>query len=292
MYIINEYQLQTVNSTTYIFSDTKAAKIPSKVLYEVLKELQQQQKFEISESALLALATRFQISLEQLKFVLINQLDILRPLASRKFRKIYLNIDDTLIGELLSDSFQDTYHVKNVTKDFSDYDKESLVIFYRNNYSSPEFKQLFQDLPDNVYLITAGIIHKILVIDNLYFNDCGLPTHLSNLHQLMAFLNSDISVTKDNWLLFYRSMLKNGVDVFPQPSVNACQKGFVAYTLYQFASQYTHFWKAQLPLDKINWFWHADLTSFNVHQEIAIHSAFSEYDMKINSTHLKQAELV
>ena len=50
-------------------------------------------------------------------------------------------------------------------------------------------------------------------------------------------------------------MLLNKVDEFPEPKINACQKAFVAYALYQFASQYTHFWKAPTTLDKINWFW-------------------------------------
>ena len=166
----------------------------------------------------------------------------------------------------------------------------SLVIFYRNNYSSHDFKRFYHHLPDDVYVITAGIIHNILLIDNLYFNQSGLPTHVSNLHQLMSFLNSELPSTKDNWLLFYRSMVKNNIDTFPDPKINSCQQGFVAYSLYQFISQYTHFWKNPTPLDQINWFWHVDLSSFNVHKEVAIHSPFSEYDMKLNLANIKLPE--
>lgn len=292
LYIINGYQLQFVNDSTYIFNDSKAAKIPNEVLFQFLTELRQQKHLEISESELEKLATSYQLPLEQLKKLLINQLDILRPLAARKFRHIYLDVDDNQISELLFNTFKDDYHVHVVSKEFHKYEKASLVIFYRNNYSNPEFKEIYPDLPNDVYVITAGVLHKILVIDNLYFKDSGLPSHVSNMHQLLAFLNSNMPATKDNWLLFYRSMVKENVDVFPDPQLNDCQRGFVAYTLYQFASQYTQFWKAPTPLDKINWFWHADLTSFNVHQEVAVHSAFSEFDMNIDLTHLKQSELV
>lgn len=292
MYIINDFQLQSVQSTTYLFNDTKAAKIPNEVICNVLKHLKAQKKMEISEEGLNGLAAEFNVSCDQLKNLLLNQLDILRPQAHRKFQKIYLNVGDPLICDLLKDTFQTHYHVEIVPENFANYEKSSLVIFFQNNYSSKAFQNIYQHLPDDVYLITSGILHNILVIDNLYFNHSGLPTHVSNLHQLMAFLSSNLSATKDNWLLFYRSLVKNKVDVFPEPTVNACQKGFIAYTLFQFASQYTQFFKMQTPLDKVGWFWHVDLTNFNVHEEVAVHSAFSEYDMKLDLNQVQQMDVV
>ena len=281
MYIINDYQINTIKSDTYIHSDNKAAKISNQLLRQILSELQQKDKLQVSEDELLQLASRFEINLEQLKKILINQLDILRPLMAKKFSTIYINVNDSLVSTLLKDSLKDRYNIEVVPEDFVHYLSGSLVIFYRSNYSSRDFKRLYHHLPDDVYVVTAGIIHKILLIDNLYFNGSGLPTHVSNLHQLMAYLNSELPATKDNWLLFYRSMVKNNVDEFPEPKINPCQQGFVAYALYQFVSQFTHFWSSPTPLDQINWFWHVDLTSFNVHREVAIHSPFSEYDMKL-----------
>lgn len=292
MYIINDYQINTIKSDTYIHSDNKAAKISNQLLRQILSELQQKDKLQVSEDELLQLASQFEINLEQLKKILINQLDILRPLMAKKFSTIYINVNDNLVSTLLKDSLKDRYNIEVVPEDFVHYLSGSLVIFYRSNYSSRDFKRLYHHLPDDVYVVTAGIIHKILLIDNLYFNRSGLPTHVSNLHQLMAYLNSELPATKDNWLLFYRSMVKNNVDEFPEPKINPCQQGFVAYALYQFVSQYTHFWASPTPLDQINWFWHVDLTSFNVHREVAIHSPFSEYDMKLDLAKLKQPELV
>ena len=291
MYLINDYQIQAIKSETYFFSDNKAAKIPHQALREILSALQLQEKFEIKEDELVLLAEKHQIEIEQLKKILINQLDVLKPLLVRKFLTIYINANDQKISSMLNDTLKDSYNVQVVPEDYMEFSTGSLVIFYRTNYSSPEFKTLYHQLPDDVYVVTAGIMHKILVIDNLYFNGSGLPTHVSNLHQLMAFLKSDLPATKDNWLLFYRSLVKNNIEVFPEPQINSCQQGFIAYSLYQFISQYTHFWKAPTTLDKINWFWHVDLTSFNVHQEVAVHSAFSEYDMKLELNNLKQSEL-
>jgi McbB family protein len=292
VYIINNYQINTIKSDIYIHSDNKAAKISNQVLHQILLELQQKDKLELSEDELSLLASRFQTNLDQLKKILINQLDILRPLLSKKFSTIYINVDDNLVSTLLTGSLKDRYNVAVVSENFVDYAKGSLLIFYRNNYSSHDFKRLYHHLPNDVYVVTAGIIHTILLIDNLYFNGSGLPTHVSNLHQLMAYLNSELPATKDNWLLFYRSMVNNNIDKFPEPKINPCQQGFVAYALYQFVSQFTHFWSSPTPLDQINWFWHVDLTSFNVHREVAIHSPFSEYDMKLNLTKINLPELV
>ena len=97
MYIINDYQISLIKSDTYIYSDTKAAKISNQVLSQIFLELQQKDKLEISEDELLDLANKFQINIEQLKKILIQQLNILKPLVSKKFSTIYINVNDFLV---------------------------------------------------------------------------------------------------------------------------------------------------------------------------------------------------
>lgn len=282
MYLINDYQLYHTTNTDYIFCDSKAAKIPHKVLFKILQSLKNQKFYQISEEELAALANDFEVEIAVLKNILINQLAILKAQQARKFKKIYLNIADPLITEILQATYKDYYPVEVIQKDNYNYDKESLVIFYRNNYSNSDFKKVYYNLNAEVYLITAGIIHNILVLDNIYFKGSGLPTHISNLHQLIAFLHSNIPASKDNWLLFYRSLVKNNVENFPDPCINTAQKSYVAALIYQFAEQFTGFWKAPTLLDQIKYFWHVDLTNFKVHKEVAVHSSFSQYDMKLD----------
>jgi len=282
VYVINDYQLIAAASELYLSNYGKGVKISSQVLGTVLNCLREQSKLEISNEELIVLANQHQIDIESLKKVLINQLNVLKPMLSRKFPAIYIHSDDTLIVELLESTLSREYHCHVVPEQYRDFQPNSLVVFYRKNYSNKDFKTLYQQLDEDIYLITAGVVHKLLVIDNLYFKGSGLPTHFSNLHQLMAYLNSDIPATKNNWLLFYRELLKQQIDQFPEPQINACQRGYIAYCLHQFISQFTNLWDAPTPLDKVNWFWHADLTNFSVHQEIATHSPFSEHDMRVN----------
>jgi McbB family protein len=279
-------------SQIYLSTDGKGAKISNPKLADILAQLQKQDFLEITEEQLLALALRFEVDIEPLKKVLINQLDVLKPMLARKIPTIFINADDELVVQLLSDSLGNEYKVTVVPESSLDFPADSLVIFYRKNYSNADFKRLYSKLSEDVYVITAGVLHKMLIIDNLYFLGSGLPTHVSNLHQLMAYLHSDIPATKNNWLLYYRNLVKNKVDEFPEPHINACQQGYIAYCLYQFTAQFTNLWKKPTTLDQINWFWHADLTTFNVHREVAIHSPFSAYDMKLNLANLKQPELV
>lgn len=292
MYIINDYQLVASASHVFLSHDNKGAKIANQTLINILKSLQQQAKHEISEEELNLLAVQFSVDIEQLKTVLIKQLDILKPLKTRKFPKMYISSDDELVSSLLYDSFISHYDVLRVSADYLDFSSDSLVLFYRNNYSHTDFKKLYHHLKDGVYVITAGVLNKLLIIDNLYFNGSGLPTHVSTLHQLMAYLHSDVPATKNNWLLYYRGLVKDGIESFPEPAVNACQQGYIAYCLFQFASQFTNLWKKPTPLDQLNWFWQADLTAFTVHREVAIHSPFSEYDMKLDITKLPEVEFV
>lgn len=282
MYVINDYQLTTVDSKLYLSNDGKGAKISPGKLADILTALQNQPKLEISREELIALAEKYAVDIEKLELLLINQLNVLKPMLSRKFPLIYLNSDDAFIITLLQNTLDKEYNVSVVATDFVDFQSHSLVIYYRKNYSNPDFENVYQHLANDVYLVTAGVIHNLLMIDNLYYKGSGLPTHFSNLHQLMSYIHSDIPTTKNNWLLYYRDMIKNTENHFPDAKINACQQGYIAYCLYQFVSQFTNLWKAPTPLDQVNWFWHVDLTNFNVHTEVAIHSPFSEHDMKLN----------
>ncbi|MDI1352094.1 MAG: hypothetical protein PSV35_04880, partial [bacterium] len=159
MYLINDYEIESIKSDTYLFSDNKAAKIPHQALSAILLALQQQNKLEISEDELLQLALKYQIKIEQLKSILMNQLDVIRPLLARKFLTIYINSNDLHISSMLSDTLKERYDVQVVPEHYMDFSKGSLVLFYRTNYSSQDFKTLYHRLPDDVYVVTAGIIH-------------------------------------------------------------------------------------------------------------------------------------
>lgn len=291
MYMIDDYQLIKAGDSLYLGNYGIGAKISNQKLANILENIKKQDKLEISEQQLTVLSESHHINVEQLKDVLINKLNILQPRSARKFGKIYISSDDDIISEFTNDSLSKEYDVQIVNPDFNQYDDKSLVLYYRNNYSHGDFKTLYQDLPENVYLITAGIIHKILIIDNLYFKGSGLPSHFSNLNNLLACVHNDISITKNNWLLYYRQIMKENVDQFPNPDVTKCQRGYAAYCLQKFASQFTNFWKLPTTLDEINWFWNVDLTSFSVNREVAIHSPYSEYDMNLDFSKTKELEL-
>lgn len=290
MYVINEYQLVALSSEVYLTNSNIGAKIPNPKLAKILTTLKQFKKSECSEEQLVTLAKEFQVDLISLKKVLIQQLNVLKPMLEQKIPLIYINSDDSMITKLLHDTLEHEFTVEILAEEDRTFQSNSMVIFFRKNYSHSAFKTLYQNLGEDVYLVTAGVLHKLLIIDNLYVLGSGLPTHFSNLHQLMAYLNSDIPATKNNWLLFYREMIKNSLDQFPDPEINSCQRGYIAYCLFQFISQYTNLWGSPTPLDQINCFWQADLTQFTVHSEAALHSPFSEYDMKLNLNNLKEPE--
>jgi len=292
MYVINEYQLVSVSTTVYLTNASIGAKIPNTQLAQLLEALKKFPKAECTDEQLTALAAEFQVPLPALKKVLIEQLNILKPMLIQKIPMIYINSDDSLVTSVLAETLEQEFSVQVVAEDHSNYQQNSMVIFYRKNYSHESFARIYQNLTEDVYLVTAGVLHKLLIIDNLYVIGSGLPTHFSNLHQLMAYLNSDIPATKNNWLLFYRQMVKNSLDKFPDPQINSCQRGYIAYCLYQFISQYTNLWGAPTPMDQVNCFWQADLTNFSVHSEAALHSPFSEHDMKLNLANLPVMESV
>ncbi len=286
MYVINDYQLLTAASTVYMNALGRGAKITSELLAEILAALKQQERLEITEEGLEALADRFSLSPDDLKTILIQQLGIIKPMMFRKCPKIYINISDAQIRSLLTETLSKEYQLQVVDEQFKDYQPQSMVIFYRLNYSDNDFKTLYQHLPEHCYLITAGVLHNLLVIDNLYFKDSGLPTHFSNLYQLLTYLQSDVTATKNNWLLFYRDIVHQQPGRLPSGIINSCQQGYIAYALHQFARQYTDLWQSPTAYDQVNWMWHVDLTSFNIHKEVAIHSVFSEHDqnMEINQS--------
>ncbi|MBL7525085.1 hypothetical protein [Legionella bononiensis] len=290
MYVINEYQLVTVASDVYLTNANLGAKIPHPKFAELLAELKQCHHLECSEDFLMKLSQRFGLDSNALKKVLIEQLNVIKPMLQQKIPLIYINCDVALIKNILQETLSKYHNVQLVNEEIYPYEQNSMVIYFRNNYSHQSFNSLYQNLDEDVYLVTAGVLHQLLIIDNLYVAGSGLPTHCSNLHQMMAYLKSSIPATKNNWLLLYREMIKNSMAQFPDPEINSCQQAYIAYCLNQFIAQFTNLWQAPTPLDQINCFWQADLNSFSIVSEAALHSPFAEQDMKLNLNHMNARE--
>ena len=270
MYVINDYEIIDICSESYILSRLVGVKITASILANMLIELKSQEKREISEKKLRDMALHYEVDIQALKQLLISKLHILRPLLSRKIPAIYLNSDDELVEKLLGDTLKTEYSVHCCGNDFLDFQTPSLVIYYRQNYSDLDFKRVHQALPDDVYLITCGVLHHQLVIDNIYFNHSGLPTHFSNLHDLMRDLDSDDVLSKNDSLSFYRGLYKRQIEPFPMLSLNPCQRGYIAYSINQFLARFVKFDGPPTPHDAINWRWQVDLFKFGVQKEVAI----------------------
>ncbi|KTD31049.1 hypothetical protein Lmor_3156 [Legionella moravica] len=290
MYVINEYQLVNVASDVYLTNANLGAKIPHPKFAELLAELKECPHLECSEDFLIQLSQRYGFDINALKKVLVEQLNVLKPMLQQKIPLIYINCDVALIRTVLQETLSKHHHVQLVNEELFSYEKNSMVIYFRNNYSNQSFNSLYQNLDEDVYLVTAGVLHQLLIIDNLYVAGSGLPTHYSNLHQIMNYLNSSIPATKNNWLLLYRDMIKNSMAQFPDPEINSCQQAYIAYCLNQFIAQFTDLWQAPTPFDQVNCFWQADLNSFTIVSEAALHSPFAEQDMKLNLNQIKVRE--
>jgi McbB family protein len=288
LYIINDFQMVCWDSNYFLSHYNKAMRIPGVKLAEVLIQLSKRPTLEISESELMTMATSHGINFDDLKSALMNKLGVLQKKSSRMFEHLYINSDDDLVTSMLSDGFKRSYKIHTMAGDDFALNSPALLLMYRNNYTHADFKKVYRSLPDNVYLITAGVIHRILVIDNVYYKGSGLPTHFSNLNQLLAGMHSQLSITSNNWLLFYRALLKTGMTNLPEPELSSSQKGYISHSLSRFMNQFTDFWKQPTLLDDLNWFWHIDLNSMSVYREIATHSPFSEYEMNLNLENLQR----
>ena len=306
VYVISAYEVVDVCSDSYFLSCELGAKISSHTLTSILIELKAQEKREITEKKLMDMALQYGVDIKELKQILISKLRILRPLLPRKIPSIYLNCDDELVEKLIYDTLLTEYNVhccskapkppsgsehqitiqdpssartprgegdvekRRYSEDFLDFQTPSLVIYYRQNYSDPDFKRVHDALMDDAYLITCGVIHHQLVIDNIYFNHSGLPTHFSNLHDLMMGSETDTLLGKNDGLSLYRGLFKRQIETFPMLSLSPCQRGYIAYSIHQFIARFVKFDGQPTPHDAINWRWHVDLLKFGLQKEVAI----------------------
>ena len=270
VYVIKAYEITDIGSESYILSFMMGAKISSTTLTQILIALNQQEKREISEKELTDIALHYEVDIEELKWLLISKLQVLAPLFSRKIPAIYLNFDDELVEKLLGDTLKVEYNVHRCASDLLDFQTPSLVIYYRQNYSDPDFKKVYESLKEDMYLITCGVLHHQLVIDNIYFNHSGLPTHFSNLHSLMIDSSSSDLLGKKDCLSLYRGLYQRQIETFPTLSLNPCQRGYIAYSIHQFLARFVKFDGQPTPHDALNWRWQVDLFKFGVEKEVAI----------------------
>jgi len=271
VYVINAYEIIDIGSESYLLSLARGAKISSQTLVQILIELNKQENREITEKKLMEISIQYEVDFKELKQLLLSKLHLLSPLLPRKIPSIYLNSDDELVAKLLCDTLKMEYKVDCCSTECLDFQTPSLVIYYRQNYSDKDFKRVLHALSDGVYLITCGVLHHKLVIDNIYFNHSGLPTHFSNFHHLMrGFAKSEPFLTKADPLSFYSELYKRQIDTFPMLSISPCQRGYIAYSIYQFLARFVKFDLQPTPHDAVNWRWEVDLLTFGVQKEISI----------------------
>lgn len=287
MYLIKAFSLIDICADHYLLHLSISAKISSETLRNILYALKQQKKNEITEQQLIRLANTNGVDFEALKHTLSSTLRLIKPLLPRKFQQIYIQADDELVSTLLRETLQTHYTVGDYSTINQNQPAPSLLIYFRQNYSDPDLNLIQQTLPDQIYLITCGVIHDQLILDNLYFNRSGLPSHADHLAQLLA--------EQDTQLAFYRKLIDRNIHELPLLPLNSCQRGYIAHAIHQFVTRLTHFDDRPAAFDTLNWRWRIDLSSFDIQKEIAksmgpdLVDIDSEVYDDILSTHAKQA---
>jgi McbB family protein len=268
MYTIKEFRLFDINSCHYLLNRTLNAKITSETLRQILVTLDQQIKREITNEELNNLAEKHAIEVSELKHTLISKLRLIKPILSRKFPRIYIDIDDPLISRLLCDTLKSHYDISHDIPVQDTLSPPALLICYRQSYFHPDLNDIEKILPDKIYRISCGIVHDQLILDNVYFNQSGLPTHADHIRHLLA--------QQKNELIFYRQFMTKNIAHYPVLPLNDCQRGHIAYAVYQFAARFLDFDTPPVTFDELNWRWHVNLSTLDVRKEIAIHHAKEE----------------
>jgi McbB family protein len=278
-YSIKPFELIKHAQRVFIQSYDFAAAIENERLQNLLMELGAQNNNQITALELASLAEKYQLPSEELTTVLINTMGIIKPILRAKLSKLYINTDVPLISDILAQTFSSDYDVVVSTDHVYTQDEKVLVLFYRKQYTSDDFKAVYRALHKNTYLITAGVAHQILVIDNVFYQSSGLPTHFSNVNQLLGAVQSGMPISQNNWVVFYRELMQQGSEALPALKLNASQQAYVAYCLTKFTEQFTGLCSGTATMDKLNWFWHVDLKDGSILKDVAVHSPFSSQDM-------------
>ena len=110
--------------------------------------------------------------------MLTYELCILYLRGSNKIKKLALDINDPLIHDLIESHFNDLVTIipfSNIDDAYGK--KDQFILCYRQHYNDVYFSEALSRLAYEQYIITAGIGHQILHIDNLFSKHSGLPSH-------------------------------------------------------------------------------------------------------------------
>lgn len=278
-YSIKRFEIIEHSSRLFIQAHDFAAALDNPHLQSFLRDLRSQKKNEISSMELDTLALKHCLPSEGVKNLLLNTMNIIKPHIRPKLDRLYINADEALITEVLAQTFAPDYEVTVTHRHDYPRTEKALVLFYRNQYTSEDYQAMYRALHDNLYLITAGVAHQLLVIDNLFYKNSGLPSHFSNVNQLLGAVQSGMPISQTNWVVFYRELMQKGSESLPSMQLDASQYAFAAYCLANFARQFTGLCSGTALMDKLNWFWHVDLKDGTILKDVAVHSPFSAQDM-------------
>jgi len=273
-FIVKPFSLYQTSTSSYCYTPQASAKLTNSNLVNLLRYVQTNHIDYLQQAELEQLTQQFGLESTPVMKFLIEQVKILLIHDEQRFKHFYLMSDNKNIQAVLFEEFSKHYGLNVIKKDDFNPIKtpQSLVLLFNQAYTESQFKQLYQlDCPADTYFISSYLADKYLIIDNIYNKDKGVPCHFCGLNHLRTTVTTSPDVQNFSWLVFYRNLLKEGLNIIPSPPVTVLTEAFIVSALGKFLKQFLDHSTRELLQDNTSEFWHIDLEKQRFEKEAAIH---------------------
>ena len=273
-FVFKPYALYQMEGHTYCYTHQTSAKITHPPLIHFLETIAQQKLDLFTQEEIELLLQRYSLHHDSTLKFLMENLRILTWHDEEQFQNLYIFSDNAEVKEALTQEFFKHYGITVIVHDRpSSINKpKSLVLLFNEHYQEQHYKDLYS-LPhlNDTFFITAFLVDKYLIIDNLYNKQKGVPCHFCNVNHLKTTAITSPEIQHFSWLIFYRQLLKGKENFFPATPLTVMNKHLVVYTLCQYIKRYLDPAAHELWHDNINEFWHVDLERNQIEKEAATH---------------------
>lgn len=257
----------------YYYSIAVSAKITHEKVAVFLSHLARLRLKEIKQRDLIDLFQRYNLD-TNIQDYLQQQLQLFVPIASDRFEHLYVISDNPSLGHDLCAECITGYGLDVMGSDAAIpiSTRNSLIVLFNQNYRRSNFTSIYQSSrqPDS-YFVTAYIIHKYLIIDNIYNCSKGVPCHFCNFDRRVNNLMANPISQKTSWYNFYQSVLQTKADIVPVIPMTKAREGIILFSLVRFIKAFLATYKPSMYLEEVNESHCIDLETGDVAKNASVH---------------------
>lgn len=219
----------------YVYTQYLSCKTKSKHFIQFLETLSKNDIRHVDAAQLETMVFSHKLSYGEVFDFLHDKLKIIQVIHKEPFLELAVHSDSDLVSNTMKGCFEKHHALRclSFNDDASFSRNDVLHAIFITDYDNKKIGLAYEKANQtDSYFITAYLIHKYALIDNVYIPSKGLPCHFCFLERMKLRVKNNVTVrdmSSSTWMHFYEDIIHENEDFVPHLPITDIQLNFVLF---------------------------------------------------------------